>query len=137
MLRSVMANTRVFGARNPRSNRGGATKTDTADSVKLKTTNVMMDKEEFAKYYQSTPHFRIENPNPKWKGMRGFVWDTPDCVIRAIANATGCSWLEAFDYLAPRPPLLVNERRNPRRDPKRGPRGRRIRGGITQHSINI
>lgn len=62
----------------------------------------MMNKEVFAKYYQSTPHFRIENPNPKWEGMRGFIWGTPDCVIRAIANATGCSWLEAFDYLAPR-----------------------------------
>lgn len=30
MLRSVMANTRVFGTRNPRSSRGGATNTDTA-----------------------------------------------------------------------------------------------------------
>ena len=97
-----MVNTRVFGTRNPRSNRGGATKTDTADSVKLKTTNVMMNKERFQRCYQSTPHFRIENPNPRWADMRGFAWDTPDCVIRALANATGCSWLEAFDYLTPR-----------------------------------
>ena len=58
-----------------------------------------MDTKKFEKYYQSTEHFRIENPNPRWKEKRGFRWDTGDCCIRALANAIGCTWLEAFDYL--------------------------------------
>ena len=59
----------------------------------------MMNDERFNKYYKSGPHFRIENPNPEWAKKRGFVWDRGDCVIRALANAISCSWVEAFDYL--------------------------------------
>ena len=59
----------------------------------------MMDTKRFQKYYQSGPHFRIENPNPEWAKKRGFVWDRGDCVIRALANAISCSWVESFDYL--------------------------------------
>lgn len=58
-----------------------------------------MDTKRFQKYYQSGPNFRIENPNPCWAEKRGFKWDRGDCVIRALANAISCSWLEAFDYL--------------------------------------
>lgn len=59
----------------------------------------MMNKKKFAKYYQSTPHFRIENPNPKWGTRRTLIWDRGDCVIRALANSISCSWLDVFDYL--------------------------------------
>lgn len=59
----------------------------------------MMNQERFRKHYQSGPHFRLENPNPRWAQMRGFVWNTGDCVIRALANATSGDWLDAFDYL--------------------------------------
>ena len=59
----------------------------------------MMNDERFNKYYKSGPHFRIENPNPVWANKRGFSWDRGDCVIRALANAISCSWVEAFDYL--------------------------------------
>ena len=58
-----------------------------------------MDDKRFNDYYKSGPHFRIENPNPRWEEKRGFVWDTADCVIRALANSISCSWLDAFDYL--------------------------------------
>ena len=59
----------------------------------------MMDTKRFQKYYQSGPHFRIENPNPCWAEKRGFKWDRGDCAIRALANAISCSWVESFDYL--------------------------------------
>lgn len=58
-----------------------------------------MDNEKFKKFYQSGPHFRIENPNPAWGMKRGITWDRGDCVIRALANSISCSWLDAFDYL--------------------------------------
>ena len=58
-----------------------------------------MKKDRFEKYYQAGPHFRIENPNPAWAKKRGITWDRGDCAIRALANATGCTWLDAFDYL--------------------------------------
>lgn len=58
-----------------------------------------MDNKKFLKFYQSGPHFQIENPNPCWAEKRGFIWDRGDCVIRALANAISCSWLDAFDYL--------------------------------------
>ena len=60
---------------------------------------MFMDTERFQKYYQSGPHFRIENPNPAWALKRGMVWDRGDCVIRALANAISCLWVESFDYL--------------------------------------
>lgn len=56
----------------------------------------------FTKFYKSGPHFRIENPNPRWNEQRGLVWHVGDCVIRALANSIGCSWLDAFDYLTSR-----------------------------------
>ena len=59
-----------------------------------------MKTERFLTYYQSTPHFRIENPNPRWAEKKGMVWDTPDCCIRALSNAIDCSWLEAYDFLS-------------------------------------
>lgn len=31
--------------------------------------------------------------------MKGFVWTTGDCVIRALANAAGIPWINAYDYL--------------------------------------
>ena len=58
-----------------------------------------MDTKKFEKFYQSGPHFRIENPNPEWAKKRGFRWDRADCVIRALANAISCEWVAAFDYL--------------------------------------
>ena len=58
-----------------------------------------MDVKKFNKYYQSGPHFRIENPNPCWAEKSGFQWDRGDCSIRALANAISCSWVDAFDYL--------------------------------------
>lgn len=58
-----------------------------------------MNTEKLLKYYVSTPNFKIENPNPRAAKKRGYLWDTPDCVIRALCNSTGCSWLQAFDYL--------------------------------------
>ena len=58
-----------------------------------------MDNKKFLKFYQSGPYFQIENPNPCWAEKRGFIWDRGDCVIRALANAISCSWLDAFDYL--------------------------------------
>lgn len=64
-----------------------------------KTRCLMMDTKRFQKYYQSGPHFRIENPNPCWAAKRGFKWDRADCAIRALANAISCSWVESFDYL--------------------------------------
>lgn len=54
----------------------------------------------FKIYYQSNENFEICNPNPRWKEKKGFVWDTGDCVIRALANSTNSTWVEAFDYLA-------------------------------------
>lgn len=72
---------------------------DRAFSRELKTLCVMMNDVRFNKYYKSGPHFRIENPNPEWAKKRGFVWDRGDCVIRALANAISCSWVESFDYL--------------------------------------
>ena len=51
------------------------------------------------KYYQSGPHFRIENPNPAWALKRGMVWDRSDCTVRALANSISCLWVDAFDYL--------------------------------------
>ena len=59
-----------------------------------------METNKFMKYYSATPHFQIVNPNPRWKEKKGFTWDTGDCCIRALANAIGCSWLEAYDYLS-------------------------------------
>lgn len=59
-----------------------------------------MKAEVFNKYYAAKPHFRIENPNPRWRKKKSFEWDAEDCVIRALANATRCSWVEAFDILA-------------------------------------
>ena len=59
-----------------------------------------MDDKKFTKYYKSGPHFRIENPNPRWAEKRGFKWDTADCAIRALANSNSCSWLDAYDYLS-------------------------------------
>lgn len=73
--------------------------TDRADSRELKTLCVMMNDVRFNKFYKSGPHFRIENQNPEWEKKRGFVWDRGDCVIRALANAISCSWVESFDYL--------------------------------------
>ena len=58
-----------------------------------------MNENRFNAYYATTPNFRIENPNPTWKSKRGWVWNKPDCVIRALANSVGISWLDAFDYL--------------------------------------
>ena len=58
-----------------------------------------MDTKRFQKYYQSGPHFRIENPNPRWGLQRGMVWETADCTVRALANAISCLWVDAFDYL--------------------------------------
>lgn len=60
---------------------------------------MFMDTERFQKYYQSGPHFRIENSNPRWALKRGMVWDTADCTVRALANAISCLWVDAFDYL--------------------------------------
>mgnify|MGYP003300461847 CR=1 FL=1 len=74
--------------------------TDRADSRERKQ-DIMNDKE-FKRYYQSGPHFRIENPNPEWAKKRGFKWDRADCSIRALANAISCSWVDAFDYLTKR-----------------------------------
>ena len=59
-----------------------------------------MRTEVFQNYYQETKNFRISNPNPRWKEKRGFLWDTSDCCVRALANATGCTWLEAYDFLS-------------------------------------
>lgn len=59
----------------------------------------MMDTKRFQEHYQSGPHFRIENPNPRWALKRGFVWDCGDCTVRALANAISCLWLDAFDFL--------------------------------------
>ena len=58
-----------------------------------------MNDKRFQRFYQSGPHFRIENPHPAWAKMRGFVWNRQDCVIRSLANAMSISWLEAYDYL--------------------------------------
>lgn len=62
----------------------------------------MMNDAKFNKYYKSGEHFRLENPNPDWAKKRGFRWDRGDCVIRALANAVSCTWVEAFDFLVER-----------------------------------
>lgn len=59
-----------------------------------------MDTQRFNRYYKSTEHFEICNPNPRWKEKRGMVWDTGDCVIRALANSIGCEWIDAYDFLS-------------------------------------
>ena len=61
-----------------------------------------MKKEKFDKYYANNEHFRLTNPNPRWKEQKGYVWHTGDCVIRAFANAAGIGWIEAFDFLTER-----------------------------------
>lgn len=61
-----------------------------------------MTTEQKNKYYAPTAHFRIVNPNPAAATKRGIVWDRGDCAIRALANSTGCSWLDAFDWLTAR-----------------------------------
>lgn len=58
-----------------------------------------MDSKKFQKYYMSNATFRLTNPNPRWKNMRGYRWDCGDCAIRALANALTCEWLSAYDYL--------------------------------------
>lgn len=58
-----------------------------------------MDAQTFERCYKSGPHFRIENPNPRWALKRGFKWDVADCTVRALANAISCTWLESFDFL--------------------------------------
>lgn len=59
-----------------------------------------MDTKTFSKFYQDKPHFKLTNPNPEWENTKSLKWNRPDCVIRAVALATGLSWLEAFDYLS-------------------------------------
>lgn len=61
-----------------------------------------MDKERYMRLYAETPTFRLTNPNPRWESKKGFQWDTGDCTVRAIANSTGCTWLEAYDFLSSR-----------------------------------
>lgn len=61
-----------------------------------------MKTSDYTRFYKSNPHFRIENPNPRWNAQRGMVWHVGDCEIRALANAIGCSWLDAFDFLTSR-----------------------------------
>lgn len=61
-----------------------------------------METKRFNKYYKSNPHFRIENPNPEWAKKRGMTWDRGDCTVRALANSTGLSWVEAYDYMSER-----------------------------------
>ena len=61
-----------------------------------------MKKERFDKYYANTEHFKLTNPNPRWKDKKGYVWDTGDCTIRAFANSIGISWIEAFEFLTER-----------------------------------
>ncbi len=58
-----------------------------------------MDDKRFKAHYQHNEYFEICNPNPLWKDMRGMIWNKPDCVIRALANAVGLEWVDAFDYL--------------------------------------
>ena len=58
-----------------------------------------MKQEKFDRYYKNTEHFKLTNPNPRWKEQKGYVWDTGDCSIRALANAIGSTWMEAFDFL--------------------------------------
>ena len=58
-----------------------------------------METKVFQKYYQSTAHFRLENPHPAWKTKRGWKWDRQDCVVRALANALSVEWVDAYDYL--------------------------------------
>lgn len=82
-----------------------------------------MDDRTFKAYYQHTEHFEISNPNPAWKVKRGLRWDRPDCVVRAVANATGWEWLDAFDW-------LVNKAR---RDFTSISDGTRLHGWLEEH----
>ena len=59
-----------------------------------------MTNETILKYYASTEHFRLTNPNPRAATKKGWHWDAPDCCIRALANAVGCDWLTAYDFLS-------------------------------------
>lgn len=59
-----------------------------------------MDSEKLQRYYLNTAYFKNTNPNPTSKGKCGWKWDKPDCVVRAVANAIGCEWLAAYDWLA-------------------------------------
>ena len=54
----------------------------------------------FNTYYKQTTHFEITNPNPRWAKQKGYIWDTGDCCIRALANSIGAEWIDAFDYLS-------------------------------------
>lgn len=61
-----------------------------------------MDTKRYMRQFAETPTFKLVNPNPRWKTKKGYVWDTGDCTVRAIANSTGCTWLEAYDFLSSR-----------------------------------
>jgi hypothetical protein len=59
-----------------------------------------MDAKTFKKYYQDNSYFKLTNPNPEWENTKSLKWNRPDCVIRAVALATGLSWVEAYDFLS-------------------------------------
>ena len=58
-----------------------------------------MDSKRFQRYYAPTTNFRYTNPNPADKSRKTMVWNRGDCVVRALANSTGITWLESFDWL--------------------------------------
>lgn len=59
-----------------------------------------MDNKKLLRYYTDNAYFALENPNPRAVDYKATRWDTTDCTIRALALATGSTWLDAFDYLA-------------------------------------
>lgn len=58
-----------------------------------------MDNEKFKKFYLSNDYFTYKIVNPVSANKKGYIWDRPDCVVRALTAATGSDWLTAFDYL--------------------------------------
>lgn len=85
-----------------------------------------MDKKRFVKYYAPSAHFKLTNPNPRWANMKGMVWHTGDCCIRALALSTDSEWIKAYDYLS-------NKARRDYSVPNDGPDFRKwlIEGGAT------
>lgn len=61
-----------------------------------------MDNQKFNKYYKGTDTFEYYNANPEGAKKKGYVWNRGDCCIRALAKASGMTWVEAFDFLTER-----------------------------------
>lgn len=58
-----------------------------------------MSTQELYKYYTNKPYFEYYNANPEGAKKKTLRWDRGDCVIRALAKASGKGWIASYDYL--------------------------------------